>query len=92
MNDPEVCDFMTNKIEAGKLSIQKCEKCDGYLIAKQQKDGRFFLGCTNYLDNGKGCDCHIWNEDYYCINNLSPDPAPKVQIPKGYEPITSKIP
>lgn len=93
MNDPEVCDFMTNKIEAGKLSIQKCEKCDGYLIAKMNPDTqRYFLGCTNYTPDGKGCNNNISKQDYYSINNLSPDPAPKVQIPKGYEPITPKIP
>jgi len=85
MNDPEVCDFMTNKIEAGKLSIQKCDKCDGYLIARQQKDGRCFLGCTNYTFDGKGCDNVIWNEDYYRLNGLSPEPAPKKEIPKGFD-------
>ncbi len=84
MNDPEVCDFMTNEIAAEKLSIQKCDKCDGYLIAKRQKDGRYFLGCTNYLSNGKGCNNIIWNEDYYRINGLTPEPAPKKIIPKGY--------
>lgn len=93
MNDPEVCDFMTNKIEAGKLSIQKCEKCDGYLIAKMNPEkGHYFLGCTNYTPDGKGCNNNISKQEYYSINNLSPDPAPKVQIPKGFEPITSKIP
>lgn len=90
MNDPEVCDFMTNEISAGKLSIQKCDKCDGYLIAKKQKDGRYFLGCTNYSSDGKGCGNIIWNEDYYRINNLSPDPAPKKEIPKGYNPVKKK--
>ncbi len=85
MNDPEICDFMTNKIEAGKLSIQKCDKCDGYLIARQQKDGRYFLGCTNYNANGKGCSNIIWNEDYYRMNNLTPEPAAKIDIPKGYK-------
>lgn len=90
MNDPEVCDFMTNKIEAGKLSIQKCDKCDGYLIARQQKDGRYFLGCTNYTFDGKGCDNVIWNEDYYRLNGLSPEPAPKKEIPKGFDPKKTK--
>ena len=85
MNDPEICDFMTNKIEAGKLSIQKCDKCDGYLIARQQKDGRFMLGCTNYKINGTGCDNVIFHDMYYKINNLTPEPAIKKEIPKGYE-------
>ncbi len=91
MNDPEMCDFMTNKIEAGKLSIQKCDKCEtGYLIARQQKDGRYFLGCTNYTFDGKGCDNVIWNEDYYRLNGLSPELAPKKEIPKGYKPNDKK--
>lgn len=90
MNDPEICDFMTNSIQAGKLSIQKCDKCDGYLVAKKQKDGRYFLGCTNYKYDGKGCNNIIWSEDYYRENCLSPDPAPKVKIPKGYDPYAKK--
>ena len=31
MNDPEVCDFMTNEIAAGKLSVQKCDNDKGYV-------------------------------------------------------------
>ena len=85
MNDPEVCDFMTNKIEAGELSIQKCNKCDGYLIARQQKDGKYMLGCTNYNVNGKGCNNVIFHDEYYRMNNLSPDPATIKKITKGYE-------
>ena len=84
MNDPEVCDFMTKEVNAGKLSIQKCDKCDGFLIAKRQKDGRYFLGCTNYTSDGKGCGKIIWNEDYYRMNRLTPEPVPKKEIPKGF--------
>lgn len=87
MNDPEICDFMTNKIEAGKLAIQKCDKCDGYMIARLQKDGRYFLGCTNYNSNGKGCENKIWSEDYYRMNSLSPETAVKKELPKGYSTI-----
>ena len=83
MNDPEVCDFMTNEINAGKLAIQKCDKCDGFLIAKRQKDGRYFLGCTNYSTDGKGCGNKIWSEVYYRMNGLTPEPAQKKEIPKG---------
>ena len=54
-NEPEICGFMTNNYQAGKLSIQKCDKCrDGYLIVKQGRDKDFFLGCTNYKQNGTG--------------------------------------
>ena len=89
MNDPEICDFMTNNIKAGKLSIQKCDMCDGYLIVKPKKDG-FFLGCTNYTANGKGCNNKIWDKDYYRINGLTEEPAPRKQIPKGYTPKANK--
>ena len=85
MNDPEVCDFMTNQLGAGKLSIQKCDKCDGYLIPKPNKDRTdYFLGCTNYTYDGKGCNNKIWKEDYYHMNGLTPEPVPKKEIPKGY--------
>ena len=90
MNDPEVCDFMTNEVAAGKLAIQKCDKCEGYLIAKKQKDGRYFLGCTNYSTDGKGCGKIIWNEDYYRMNGLTSEPAPKKELPKGFEPKTKR--
>ncbi|MBO7123923.1 MAG: UvrD-helicase domain-containing protein [Treponema sp.] len=92
MNDPEICDFMTNKIEAGKLSIQKCDKCEtGYLIAKPNKDRTdYFLGCTNYTNDGKGCDNKIWKDAFYRMNGLSPEPAPKKEISKGFNPKKAK--
>ena len=87
MNDPEVCDFMTNEIAAGKLSIQKCDKCDGYLIAKPNGDRTdYFLGCTNFKTNKTGCNNTISKIDYYKMNNLTLEPAPKKVIPKGYTP------
>ena len=91
MNDPEVCDFMTNKIEAGKLSIQKCDKCEtGFLIAKQNTENTdYFLGCTNYTPNKKGCNNNISKETYYRENGLTPEPAPKKIIPKGMNIIPS---
>jgi DNA helicase-4 len=46
-NDPEICDFMTNKKNV-KADIFKCSQCsDGYMIVKQ-KDNSYFYGCTNY--------------------------------------------
>ncbi|MDY4674877.1 MAG: UvrD-helicase domain-containing protein [Treponema sp.] len=83
MNDPEICDFMTNEVRAGKLSVQQCSKCDGYLIAKPTKNGGFFLGCTNYSQDGKGCDNKIWKEEYYRTNGLTLEPVAPVLIPKG---------
>ena len=86
MNDPEVCDFMTNRVEAGKLAVQRCDKCDGYLIAKPNRDKTdYFLGCTNYTSDGKGCENKIWKNDYYRMNGLSPEPAPRHEIPKGFD-------
>ncbi len=64
-NEPEVCGFMTNEYRAGKMSIQKCDKCrDGYLVVKQGTDAGFFLGCTNYKKNGTGCS-KMLNKKYF---------------------------
>lgn len=65
-NEPELCGFMTNAYQAGKLCVQKCEKCrDGYLIVKPGRDKTFFLGCTNYKRNGTGCNNTISKQAYY---------------------------
>lgn len=65
-NEPEVCGFMTNDYRAGKLSIQKCDKCrDGYLVVKSGKYDGFFLGCTNYKANGTGCSKTVTKKYYY---------------------------
>lgn len=65
-NEPEVCGFMTNDYAGGKLSIQKCDKCrDGYLIIKKGKEEGYFLGCTNYKNNGTGCSKMIGKKYYY---------------------------
>lgn len=65
-NEPEICGFMTNQYSAGKLAIQKCDKCsDGYLIVKEGKTTGFFLGCTNYKINGTGCNNTVSKQDYY---------------------------
>lgn len=64
-NEPEVCGFMTNDYRAGKMSIQKCDKCrDGHLVVKQGTDAGFFLGCTNYKKNGTGCS-KMLNKKYF---------------------------
>lgn len=65
-NEPEVCGFMTNDYSAGKLAIQKCDKCrDGYLIVRKGGYEGFFLGCTNYKKNGTGCNKTISKKYYY---------------------------
>ena len=68
-NEPEICDFMTNDLSGGRLSIIKCDQCkDGYLIVKPGKEDRPpFLGCTNYKHNGTGCSGFM-TMDYYLRN------------------------
>jgi ssDNA-binding Zn-finger/Zn-ribbon topoisomerase 1 len=49
---------MTNDMRAPG-NIYLCDKCDGYMIVKKAKDSNnFFMGCTNYKYDGKGCN-HI---------------------------------
>ena len=73
-NEPEVCGFMTNNYQAGKLAIQKCDKCrDGYLIVKQGRDKNFFLGCTNYKQNGTGCSRMLSKQAYYSMMGYKMD-------------------
>ncbi len=63
-NEPEICNFMTNDLRGGKLSIEKCDKCkDGYLIVKQGSS-ETILGCTNYKNDGTGCD-RMMSYEYY---------------------------
>lgn len=63
-NEPEVCDFMTNDLRGGELSIMKCDKCrDGYLIVKEGKEEPF-LGCTNYKSDKTGCGSFMTKEYY----------------------------
>lgn len=64
-NEPEICDFMTNNLVGGNMTIMKCDKCqDGYLIVKDGKGSGPFLGCTNYKQNKTGCNNYI-TKDYY---------------------------
>ena len=64
-NEPEICDFMTNDLRGGKLSILKCPSCtDGYLIIKGGKNGPF-LGCSNYKADKTGCNCMRTVQEYY---------------------------
>ena len=72
-NDPEICGFMTNDIKGGKMQIMKCNQCqDGYLIIKQGKDS-YILGCTNYKNDGTGCNNIITREKYFEMQSLTPD-------------------
>ena len=63
-NEPEICNYITNDVGGGDLSIQKCDRCkDGYLIVKKGASGAV-LGCTNYKSDGTGCD-RLMSRDYY---------------------------
>ena len=65
-NEPEECSFMTNHIMGKKLGIMKCPDCqDGYLIVKFSENRQYFLGCTNYQNNGKGCNKTLSAKEYY---------------------------
>lgn len=72
-NDPELCGFMTNDLKAGKMQIMKCDQCqDGYLIVKPWKD-TYVLGCTNYKQDGTGCNNIITRDKYYEMLSITPD-------------------
>ena len=44
----------------------KCPDCqDGYLIVKFSENRQYFLGCTNYQNNGKGCNKTLSAKEYY---------------------------
>ncbi len=60
-NEPEICGFITNDLRGGTLQIRKCDCCqDGFLIVKRnRKTQQMFLGCTNYLPGGRGCNRSI---------------------------------
>lgn len=64
-NEPEICDFMTNNLAGGEMSILKCDKCkDGYLIVKEGSGSGPFLGCTNYKADKTGCNNYV-TKDFY---------------------------
>lgn len=87
-NEPEVCGFMTNKYEAGKLSIIKCDQCrDGFLIVKPGgKKFPFMLGCTNYKKDGTGCSRVMSPNYFYEYMKIKDDiPAAPVNIPRGQD-------
>lgn len=57
-NEPELCDFMTNDMRSPG-NIHCCNQCNGYMIVKKAKDSNhYFMGCTNYRHDKKGCN-HI---------------------------------
>ncbi len=68
-NDPEICGFVTNDLNGGKLSISKCPNCqDGYLVVKKKtnkdKTETRVLGCSNYKKDGTGCNTIMMPYNY----------------------------
>lgn len=57
-NEPELCGYLTNNLRSGLKSVSKCPDCKtGFLVVKNsRKTGKYFFGCTNYKDNGQGCN------------------------------------
>lgn len=55
-NDPELCEFMSNKADCLK-DIHRCNGCNkGYMVVKKNsKTGQYFFGCTNYDTEGIKC-------------------------------------
>lgn len=71
-NEPEICDFMTNSLKGGNLTILKCNQCqDGYLIVKEGKEEPF-LGCTNFRKDKTGCN-NFMTKNYYQTHIKRPD-------------------
>ena len=86
-NEPEICDFMTNDIKAGKISVIKCDRCrDGYLIARKGRNDEYMLGCTNYKKDGTGCSKMLSKKAFYSSMGITDDvPAKPVEIIKGID-------
>lgn len=68
-NDPEICGFVTNDLQGGKMSISKCPNCeDGYLVVKKsiRSDNveQRVLGCVNYKPDGTGCNTIMMPYNY----------------------------
>lgn len=87
-NEPEICGFMTNEYNAGKLCIMKCDKCrDGYLVVKPAKTSDYFLGCSNYKVDKTGCNNSISKAVYYQTHGYPPDPIVKEVAVSRSEPV-----
>lgn len=72
-NEPELCEYITNDIHGGKVSICKCDKCkDGFLIVKPStKTNSYFLGCTNYKHIN--CTRQMSFQEYFSTHNIKND-------------------
>lgn len=81
-NAPELCGFMTNNIRGGKLSIMNCYSCSGYLVVRE-RNGDYFLGCTNYGNPKTKCTCQISNDFYmnYYALDFTPEKYDELLLP-----------
>ena len=87
-NEPEVCGFMTNMYGAGKLSVMKCDQCtDGYLIVRHSKKNGYFLGCTNYSKDGKGCHHTMDAKQYYGLMHIPYEEIKQPDRPVSVTPV-----
>ena len=90
-NEPEVCGFMTNMYGAGKLSVMKCDQCtDGYLIVRHSKKNGYFLGCTNYSKDGKGCHHTMDAKQYYGLMHIPYEEIKQPDRPVSVMPVLQK--
>ena len=81
-NEPELCEYMTNDIHGGKVSICKCDKCkDGFLIVKQSKNNNYFLGCSNY--KSINCTRQMSFQEYFATHNIRSTEPIKVDYTKN---------
>lgn len=91
-NEPEICNFITNDLSGGDMSIEKCDECkDGYLIVKKGTNGPV-LGCTNYKTDGTGCR-RLMSHDYY-KRWLKDDFEDDISVnkPSYYKPVEPAMP
>lgn len=87
-NEPEVCGFMTNMYGAGKLSVMKCDQCtDGYLIVRYSQKNGYFLGCTNYSKDGKGCHHTMDAKQYYGLMHIPYEEIKQPDRPVSVTPV-----
>ncbi len=94
LNESELCNFITNEIAGGQLTIQKCDSCkDGYLIVKKTAKNEPMLGCTNYKQDGTGCNRVMFPSEYFTktINNSFEDDT-SADKPSYYKEIQQEFP
>ena len=82
-NEPEVCNFISNNLAGGEMSVQKCDWCkDGYLVVKKDPRGGTLLGCTNYKADGTGCNRTMYYQHWNDANFEVDKTADKIEFQK----------